>query len=263
VLSTKHYNQFFNTEADGRFSLSGLVPDRYTLTARILTAATPLFSQAVEVPPETTNVDGINLRLVAGEEVSGTLEIEGTGGNAGADEKRSVQLESLVPRNFAAVKRGEVDEEGAFHIAPVYPGTFRVSVTPLPENAYIKSVQVNSGAGGDVIDLSRGVAGSKLKIIISRNGGQIEGTLSAGATVILAESPDDSRHVTYAAADKQYRFTGLHPGKYRLIAAATQGLQPDRLEGMFGDAPEIEVHEGDRITRDVKIPVKEKPGAKQ
>ena len=264
VLSTKCYNQFFNTEADGRFSLSGLVPDQYTLTARILTTTTPLFSQAVEVPPETANVDGINLRLVAGEEVSGTLEIEGTGGNAGVDEKRSVKLEPLVPRNFVAGKGGEVDGEGAFHIAPVYPGTFRVGVTPLPENAYIKWAQVNSGTGaGDVIDLSRGVAGSKLKIIISRNGGQIEGTLSAGATVILAESPDDSRHVTYAAADKQYRFTGLHPGKYRLIATATQGLQPDRLEGMFGDAPEIEVHEGDRITRDVKIPAQEKPGATQ
>jgi hypothetical protein len=117
--------------------------------------------------------------------------------------------------------------------------------------------------GGDEIDLSHGVAGSKLRIVISRNGGQIEGTLSAGATVILAESPDDSRHVTYAAAGKQYRFTGLHPGKYRLIATATQGLQPDRLEGMFGDAPEIEVHEGDRIARDVKIHVQEKPGATQ
>jgi hypothetical protein len=38
-------------------------------------------------------------------------------------------------------------------------------------------------------------------------------------------------------------------------------LEPDRLQGMFEDAPEIEVHEGDRIVRDVKIPTQEKPGA--
>jgi hypothetical protein len=36
-----------------------------------------------------------NLRLVAGEEVSGTLEIEGKDANAGAKEKRSVELEQL------------------------------------------------------------------------------------------------------------------------------------------------------------------------
>jgi hypothetical protein len=214
------------------------------------------------VPSETRNVDGINLRLVAGEEVTGTREIEGNDANAGAKEMRSVELEQLVPRNYVAVKGGEVDREGAFQIAPVYPGTFRVHVTPLPENAYIKSVQVGGGApGGDVIDLSGGVAGSKVKIIIGRNGGQIEGTPSAGATIILAESPDDSRHITYAAAGHQYRFTGLHPGKYRLMATATRGLEPDRLQGMFEDAPEIEVHEGDRIVKDVRVPVQEKPGA--
>ena len=262
VLSAKYYNQFFNTDADGRFSLSGLAPDRYTLTARILTTTLPLFSQPVEVPPESMNLDGINLRLVAGEEVSGTLEIEGKGAKAGAAEKRTVKLEQLEPSNYVTVKGGELDREGAFLIAPVYPGIFRVRVTPLPENDYIKSVQVDGSApGGEVIDLSGGVAGSKLKIIISRNGGQIEGTLSTGATIILAENPDDSRNMTYVAAGKQYRFTGLHPGKYRLMAAATQGFEPDRLQEMFKDAPEIEVHEGDRIIRDVKIPVQEKPGA--
>ncbi len=263
VLSTKYGNQFFNTDASGRFSLSGLAPDQYTLNARILTTNS-LYSQPVNVPPETTNVDGINLRLVAGEEVSGTVEIEGKDANAGAKEKRSVELEQLVPRNYVAVKGGEVDREGAFQIAPVYPGAFRVRVTPLSENAYIKSVQVNGGApGGDVIDLSRGVAGSKLKIIIGRNGGQIDGTLSAAATVILAESPDDSRHIMYVAAGKQYRFTGLHPGKYRLMATAKPDLEPERLQGLFEEAPEIDVHEGDRIVKDVRIPAQEKPGAPQ
>ena len=259
VLSSKYYNHFFNTDANGQFSLSGLAPGHYDLIARILTTTPPLFSQPVEVPPETTDVAGINLRLVAGEEVSGTLQIEGKGAKPGAEGKWNVRLEPLV-RNDAAAKGGEVDREGIFQIAPVYPGTLRVHVTPLPENAYIKSVQLDGGVpGGEVVDLSRGVAGSNLKITIGLNGGHIEGTVSvdgSGATIAFVETADDigQRNTTYVMAGKQYRFTGLHPAKYRLIVAPTRGLEPGKLEGMFLDSPEIEVHEGERIVKDVNVP---------
>ena len=113
VLSTKYRNQFFNTDADGQFSLSGLPPDNYDLTARILTIKPPLISQAVEVPSETTNLDGVNLRLFAGEEISGTLELEGKAAKPGAEEQWHVQLEPLVPRNFVETKGGDVDRQGA------------------------------------------------------------------------------------------------------------------------------------------------------
>jgi hypothetical protein len=266
VLSSKYYNQFFNTDANGQFSLSGLAPDHYYLIARTLTTTPPLFSQPVEVPPEMTDVADINLRLVAGEEVSGTLQIEGKGAKPGTEGKWNVRLEPLVPQNDIATKGGETDREGIFRIAPEYPGTFRVHVTPLAENAYIKSVQLDGGAlGGEVVDLSRGVVGSNLKITIGLNGGYIEGTVSgdgSGATIAFVETADDigQRNTTYVMAGKQYRFTGLHPGKYRLIVAPTRGLEPDKLEGLFLVPPEIEVHEGERIARDVNIP-KEKPSA--
>ena len=241
------------------FSLSGLTPDHYDLIARILTTTPPLFSQPVEVPPETTNAADINLRLVVGEEITGTLQIEGSAKPGGA-ELWKVRLETLVPQNDIATKGGEVDREGIFRIVPVYPGTFRVHVTPLPQNAYIKSVQVDDGVpGGEVVDLSRGVAGSNLKITIGINGGHIEGTVSvdgSGATIAFVETADDigQRNTIYVMAGKQYHFTGLRSGKYRLIVAPTRGLDPGKLEGMFLDSPEIEVHEGERITRDVYIP---------
>jgi hypothetical protein len=267
VLSSKYNNQFFSTDAEGRFSLSGLAPDHYNLTARILTAKPPLFSQPVETSSETTDVDGINLRLVAGEEISGAVEIEGEAAKPGGSEKWTVGLEQLVPRNYVETQGGDVGRDGKFRIAPVYPGTLRVSVTPLPENAYIKAVQVDGGEPGlDVIDLSRGVVGSKVKIVIGRNGGQMEGTLlgagEGGATIALVETVDDIgyRNTTYVPVGKRYRFTGLRPGKYRLIVASTGGLEPDGLQETFEEAPVVEVHQGDRITRDVGRP-KEKPPA--
>jgi hypothetical protein len=263
VLSTKYQGQFFQTDAHGQFSLSGLAPDRYELTARVLTTTPPLFSQPVEVPPETTEIADVNLRLVTGEDVSGTLQIE-RNATLGAAEKWKVRLEALAPQNDFATTGGETDREGKFRIGPLYPGTFRVHVSPLPENAYIESVQVDGGPpGGEVVDLSRGVAGSNLKITIGLNGGQIEGALSgtgSGATIAFVESPDDigQRNTTYVMAGKQYRFTGIRPGKYRLIVASTLGLEPDKLDGIFLDSPEFEVHKGERIVRDISIP-KENP----
>ena len=129
-------------------------------------------------------------------------------------------------------------------------------------------MQVDGGAPGpDVIDLSRGVAGSKVKIVIGRNGGQMEGTLSGegeGATIALVETAEDigQRNTTWAAAGKRYRFTGLRPGKYRLIGASTRGLEPDALQEKFGDASVIEVHEGDRITRDINLPGEKPPATR-
>jgi len=49
----------------------------------------------------------------------------------------------------------------------------------------------------------------------------------------------------------------VRPGKYRLIAIGPQQMADyaedrETAEALFRKAPEIEIHEGDRITRDVK-----------
>jgi hypothetical protein len=52
----------------------------------------------------------------------------------------------------------------------------------------------------------------------------------------------------------KFRFTGLHPGRYRLIVSGPErpyGTQT--AEELFSEAPEIELHEGDRVTRDVTL----------
>ena len=65
-----------------------------------------------------------------------------------------------------------------------------------------------------------------------------------------ADTVDD--HMKAIPAGENYRFTGPRPGKYRLIVAdpaKPYGTQTARE--LFATAPEIEVHEGDRIVRDV------------
>jgi hypothetical protein len=268
-LSTKYYNlESVKPDSEGRFTLSGLAPDKYTVRARYGDGDGRLISGAVEVRLDGTDQSGVTLRLARGEEVSGNVETDSD--RIHAEQKWKVNLSPLVPE-WVEAKGGDVDREGSFHIAPVYPGKFRLRVESLPENAFVKTVRVNgTPSTGDAIDLSGGVAGAKLNIIIGLNGGQIEGTVSVyggdnssgGATVVLADALDDigSGRRVGVEAGKKYKFAGLRPGKYRFIVLdSRQEFSEDTLTALFPKAPEIEIHEGDRITRDVHLAPREKP----
>src|SRR5208283_4523330 len=72
----------------------------------------------------------------------------------------------------------EADQSGAFRIADLAPGRYRLKVTPMPENGYLKSVRLDGVEAADgELDLSRAAQGLSLKIVVSLNGGQIQGKL--------------------------------------------------------------------------------------
>jgi len=143
-------------------------------------------------------------------------------------------------------------------------------VVPLPENAFIKSVKLDGVEAKDgVLDLSGGVGEAKVKITLSRNGGQVEGSVlseSPLAYVALAARKDDIDRTAIKAvvAGEKFRYTGLRPGKYRLMAIdprkSSAGARD--FEELFPDAPEFEIREGDRIAKDIEVMETEKPGAK-
>jgi hypothetical protein len=172
-------------------------------------------------------------------------------------------------------KGSEVDKDGAFRIEPVFPGKFRVRVLPLPENAWIKSVKLDDAeVPGGVLDLSRGVRGAKVKVTISLNGAQVEGTVVGEdgqpfehplPFVVIAETVDEinGSGLERAKAGAKFKFTGLRPGKYRLIAVDPRQFSGaiDAVKAVFSKAPEIEIREGDRITKDVRVLMAENPSA--
>jgi hypothetical protein len=149
---------------------------------------------------------------------------------------------------------------------------------PLPENAYIKSIKVGSAQTTDgIVDLSRGINGAGISITLSRNAGQLEGKVvgddgypSPGtfAFVVLAATAEEigESSIKRIEPGAKFNFTGLRPGKYRLIALDPRtmtGFPPDDFRALFPGAPEFEIHENDRLTKDVKIMTAEEAGAKQ
>ena len=244
------------------------------------TEGADLQSPALDIQPEGGDATGVTLPLVRGETVSGILEIEDGTVPAPPTEKLTVRLESGPEYGVPDANQSEgadVDENGRFHVEQVFPGKLRVQVMPMPENAYIKSVRVgNAEAPDGLIDLSRGVSGAEISISMSHNGGQIGGRVldetgeplsGSLALVTLAATADEIGEQSFKPIEpgEEFRFQGLRPGKYRLVAIDAREFSDDfaRIRAMFLSAPEIDVPEGGRILKDVKVLVMENAGAQQ
>ena len=253
--------------ADGKFTSHGLTPGHYRLVAKQQSEDTLVQSAPVDVEPVSGGEARVSLAMVRGGAVSGTLEIESDPPKIAAAERLTVRLESSIQ-----TKGAEAGPDGAFRIEPMFPEKLQVRVLPLPENAFIKSVQVNGVEAKDgVIDLSGGVGEARIKVTLSRNGGQVEGSVLSEdgaplAYVALAATMDDiDRNVIKAvAAGEKFRYTGLRPGKYRLMAIDPRksSASTKDFEALFPNAPEFEIGEGDRIAKDIAVTSAEKPGAK-
>jgi hypothetical protein len=145
----------------------------------------------------------------------------------------------------------------------------------MPENAFIKSVKLEGNESPDgLLDLSRGVKGANVRVTLSRNGGRVEGSVLDAegepriplAHVNILASADDTDRIDresarIVAAGEKFSFSGLRPGRYRLIAtdARQSPVSVQELKALFPKAPEIEIREGDRVARDVKVMSVERP----
>ena len=122
------------------------------------------------------------------------------------------------------------------------------------------------------------MAGAQILITLSRNGGRVEGRVLGeegqpfvGASlVVLEESADtlDEKGIKPLEPGDKFSYSGLHPGKYRIMALDPGQFMggrdgPDALKALLSHAEEIEIHEGDRITKDIKIVASENASAKQ
>jgi Carboxypeptidase regulatory-like domain len=262
----------FNAFPDGKFVIRGLSPGHYRMVARTedVVASRALQSEFVDVILENSDATNVALTLAKGESLSGVLEMEGAKGTI-------VRLEpSSQPGQTGRPKGGEVAPDGAFRFEDVFPGEYRVNVVPLPENAYLKSVNLDGvEMANETLRLSRGMGGAKLSVKVSLNGGQLTGRVLDGdgqpllnpAFVALAVSADEIQweRLKRVRAGNNFTFNGVRPGKYRLFAIASPAMPEDiaLVRAMVPKGTEIEIHEGDRIVKDIQSVSTEGPDAKR
>jgi hypothetical protein len=256
------------TTSDGKFVWHNLPPQFYRVFAQYRSGNIQLQSQTVELRPDSGDVTNLELVLSPGEDLPGKLEIAGDP----SKEKRLIRLEP-VGMYFSGSPTAEVDKDGAFRFSGLLPGKFRVHVDPLPENAYFKAIQRDgAGVADRMLDLSRGGRVASLTITVGRNGGQISGAvldkdgepLANGlAIVYLQQAPTETsqEHMARVTPEGKYSFKSIRPGTYRLFVVdpLRSGMADgsEALDKLFAAGEEIEIKEGDRIAKDMKLAVKE------
>jgi hypothetical protein len=263
-------------DPDGKFLIRGLPPGSYKVFSQSASGKVRLQSQAVEVQLTGADMTNLLLRLAPGGDLGGSLEFAGEAAGAAPARKIAVTLEPAEQGVFGVseTNQGEVGKDGSFRIPGIFPGRYRVRVEPLPEGAFIRSVALDNATVDDAgFELSHG-AGSRLKITLSRDAGELSGKVldhdgaplaSPLAAVLVWKDAAQVRPDHNPVADSRYALKGLRPGKYRLLAVDAFDFtnlaganNPDEFaKALLAAAEEIEVKEGVRMVKDLKVVAKE------
>lgn len=262
---------------DGTFSAPGLDPGTYYIYADSGTGDSMLRSATAKVELRA-DVPDLLLALASPAVLSGSVATPPRGSKAPGLVVRLEQTTDFGNRqSFTAT----ITPEGSFQFANLQPDRYNLAVVPMPEDTYIKTVRLDDAVIRDrgwywssndtttqfdnvPIDLSSFTAGSKLAIVLG-NGARISGrveTKGGPATPILCkvmlvpegkESVGEGRR-TDVGSGGEYTLHGIPPGKYRLLAVNPLDLpdSPDVEHTILDRAETIEVHEGDRIVKDLQ-----------
>jgi len=210
---------------DGKFELQDVSPGPYILTAAS-TIGGEHYSARLPVQVGATDLEGIELHLMPPMEIAGQIRIEG---------KTSAKLSGL---NILLESEGQIvpgmgggvtKEDGSFAFEGLEPAVYHISAF-LPEDLYLKAVRwsdrdvMQSG-----VDLTQGAAESRLVVLVSANGGRIDGVVEddqsapvVGAMVTLVPSnAAPSRSLFKFASTRprgHFSMQGIAPGSYKLFA---------------------------------------------
>ncbi len=269
---------------EGTFEIVRVTPGSYTLSAEWYDQVNSQdYRTRMPLEVGSSNIQGVELTIGLGVELSGRIEAEAPPPSLAAGEAAPPGAEpqgSKAELDFEALQvnldteedfpfGGEwakVKEDGSFVVKNVSPGEYKVGILQsggLPGDYYLKSARL---AGEDVLEEGLMVSGApkgSLELVLSPAGGHIEGTVLtaegkpfSGARVVLV--PDERRRkrtdlFKNTTTDQYGRFTlrGIPPGEYKLFAweDVEPGAYQDSefLRPYEDKGKEVRIGEGDRL----------------
>jgi len=257
---------------DGGFRFEGVTAGSYMLSASLTGLRT---AQVLDVGE--ADLDNVHILLSPRVDVRGHIRVEG-------DKKLATDglIVFLLPADESTLMPpgggiGKADANGNINFRGVPAGDYQVIFDKLPEDAYLKAVEVGNRPSEDMMFHFHGAAGATIEMVVSSAGGRVEGSLTddqkqpiSNTTVVLVpEGSRRSRTDLYRVAetDQYGRFSmrGVVPGDYKLFAwseemEAWSWMDPGILSQYENQGKSLSVTENSRNSVELQtIPVRGLP----
>ena len=210
-------------DADGKFAMRGITPGAYFLNG-YCNVGDRRFTANIPIQVGATDIENLEVRLVPPADVTGHVRIEGE-----TQIKVTQVRVSIDGRVRRGANGGSVMEDGTFGFRNIEPDVYHVTVN-APGELYLKSIAWGTkDVTESGIDLSTGAPNADLDVVVSANGGQIDGAVEndkgepAANAIVTLVPPGARRTRTFfknvrAADDGHFTITGIAPGSYKLYA---------------------------------------------
>jgi hypothetical protein len=213
-------------DKDGKFEFHNIPVGSHSLTARC-SVGTENYSTRMTIQLEAAGLENVELRPVGPSSLTGQVQVKGESKSSLGETHISLQQPGggmiSGAHNSSDAPDGTVAEDGAFAFHGLPPNLYHIQVEP-PPGLYVESV---TWSGRDVMepgmDMSGGGMSVALQVVLSANGGTIEGSVENGESAKVTLIPSDPQRVkalakSVEATDGHFSFAGVPPGRYKLFA---------------------------------------------
>ncbi len=251
-------------DGSGEFSIKGVPPGSYYAGAG-MRDKDKYYNTRQKIEVGEAKVEGVIMSLGSGATIRGRVRT--ASGAPPMVGRMSVHLQPSAEEGDSGRSFSQVNKDGSFDLSGVADGAYSLVAYGLEEGWFVKSAHLGSeDVFQDGVQVEGGAAKGSLDIVLSSDGGQIEGAIADSdkgqplAGVHLRASPDpesdyNRSRVRRTTSDQNGHFVmkDLPPGKYK-VSAKIASPSPS-LPAVKSEPVAVSVGEHEHRTLDIKLAV--------